>query len=601
MPALGYASGPWEDAHAGFWGDAVRGNSALRTGLQRALLDEVAATTGIDAAAVYFDLEKFYDQIALGMLCEAGLRLDYPSLALSSSVQAFLGCRRLRAHGGYSEQILPSSSLAAGCRRSNSLARVMLHDLLAEAHRRFPLAGPRQNVDDIAQRAEGTIRLLARVVPPAVQFLTQGLIGRGLPISTSQTKLLGSSPDATRAAIAAQRGLGFELKAANGEVRDLGVGQLGGRLRASALSAQRIQLALRRSRRALLFEAHGGSHKLFSTGSLPQACYGAACGIAPRPVESLRAAAARALVAGQAAGRATSALALCCRKGANLDPAVKIRALQVQTWCSVWSGLTAVRRQHVERAWCKELARLQVAGRWRLVRGPMGATIATLLDLDRRPTGPREWMDHDGITWFVDDVGARLLLHRAVETSATRRLRRAAGRYHAGAGLQGGVDLIPRHRMHRRFLSRQQPGAAAMLMAIARGAFWGPERRFRAGLADEHRCPRCLAPHATDARLFWSCPVHQSSAIPAAREAQHLLPLVDPSRECLWLRGLCPGADVATEQSPPAGSTQARFEQGIAVATVRSNTLRTLPARNSYLLFTDGSGGPSGTDPRLRC
>ena len=69
-----------------FWEDAVKGSSALKAGLDRRLMDEVAVLQGKETAAVYWDIEKFYDSIDWVRLVDwclepsqlASLRLQCP-------------------------------------------------------------------------------------------------------------------------------------------------------------------------------------------------------------------------------------------------------------------------------------------------------------------------------------------------------------------------------------------------------------------------------------------------------------------------------------------------------------------------------------------
>eukprot|EP00975_Prorocentrum_lima_P015192 3221432-Prorocentrum_lima.AAC.1 len=68
----------WEAEWAGFWDTAVRGSSALRAALVRRLAWEVAVAGGKDVVQVFFDAEKFYDNIDPQKLAELGIERDYP-------------------------------------------------------------------------------------------------------------------------------------------------------------------------------------------------------------------------------------------------------------------------------------------------------------------------------------------------------------------------------------------------------------------------------------------------------------------------------------------------------------------------------------------
>jgi hypothetical protein len=114
------------DEHSGFWDTAVRGSSALQAALAHALNDELAVARGYEAVAVHFDLGKLRDTISLRRSRIAAESVSFPALTLLISLQSFLGRLALTAGGTVAAPILPTSSMGAGCRRANALARVML-------------------------------------------------------------------------------------------------------------------------------------------------------------------------------------------------------------------------------------------------------------------------------------------------------------------------------------------------------------------------------------------------------------------------------------------------------------------------------------------
>ena len=61
-----------------FWDDAIKGSSALRAGLYRRLIDECTCALGLDTAAIYWDVEKFYDSVSWAKLFEWALDLLFP-------------------------------------------------------------------------------------------------------------------------------------------------------------------------------------------------------------------------------------------------------------------------------------------------------------------------------------------------------------------------------------------------------------------------------------------------------------------------------------------------------------------------------------------
>ena len=66
-----------------------------------------------------------------------------------------------------------------------------------------------------------------------------------------------------------------------------------------------------------------------------------------------------------------------------------LRVDQFRSWFTLRFGLDAAQRESTRRAWHKLLRQLQDPnGRWRRVKGPAGATVATLLDLGWAPLAP---------------------------------------------------------------------------------------------------------------------------------------------------------------------------------------------------------------------
>eukprot|EP00973_Karenia_brevis_P000989 136189-Karenia_brevis.AAC.1 len=74
--------GEWCEKKAKFWDAAVKGNSALQAALGAMIKDELAKENGKVRISLLWDLEKFYDLIALDKLVEAGLRYQYPPVEM---------------------------------------------------------------------------------------------------------------------------------------------------------------------------------------------------------------------------------------------------------------------------------------------------------------------------------------------------------------------------------------------------------------------------------------------------------------------------------------------------------------------------------------
>ena len=89
----------WQDAQCAFWDDAVKGSSALRAGILRALRMEVGSATYPERAVILWDAAKFYDSIDIVILIRTSIDVGFPADALYWAVIAYLQPRVGRVGG----------------------------------------------------------------------------------------------------------------------------------------------------------------------------------------------------------------------------------------------------------------------------------------------------------------------------------------------------------------------------------------------------------------------------------------------------------------------------------------------------------------------
>ncbi len=121
---------------------------------------------------------------------------------------------------------------------------------------------------------------------------------------------------------------------------------------------------------------------MIATGAVPAAAYGASGGFAPKHLHRLR------VLAGTSCCL-TTALALSGKPMA--DPGVRLRAEAIVLWTKLARKLPEPKRASLSRAWGRALAafrKLDGKSPWKMVKGPMAATIATLLDISWDPCNP---------------------------------------------------------------------------------------------------------------------------------------------------------------------------------------------------------------------
>ena len=156
-----------------------------------------------------------------------------------------------------------------------------------------------------------------------------------------------------------------------------------------------------RAARANRLRFTGAASKLIATGAVPAAAYGASGGFAPKHLHRLRVLAAKAVVGTGTSCCLTTALALSGKPMA--DPGIRLREAIV-LWTKLARKLPEPKRASLSRAWGRAVAafrKLDGKSLWKLVKGPMTATIATLLDIGWDPCNPTLWKDERGDEWDI--------------------------------------------------------------------------------------------------------------------------------------------------------------------------------------------------------
>jgi len=438
----------WDVQRAGHWDNAIAGSSALHAALRRRLLDEVALAHDEATATLLWDQEKFYDTLSWDLLVRFAIDLDYPPTLLYIGLQVHAAPRILRtATGCHSSGLNVSSSILAGDGQSNSWARAFLHQLLQDVHDAFMPTTVNQFVDDLCQRDEDPDEERVRQrMGDTAGFLFEGLEGLRLTVSKKKTKVIASSAR-LREGIAkdlADRGRVVHTAVAD---KDLGIGANASRRReAATTSIRQHKVAARAKRGAKLNLWSGGkAKKIYTAGLAPAACYGVeANGATDSRIAQLRAIAVKLAPASGTSPCTTTTIALGI--GQQWDPAIRIRSQIVETWLSLWQGLSKRERARVRHTWAKALdkfTRINASYRWRSVNGPVATAVVTLLDISWVPVKPDRWIDDLGTVWQYDLGNDTEVVVRAVRDSASRRVWAKASRYRNGSGAEEGVDLQP--------------------------------------------------------------------------------------------------------------------------------------------------------------
>ena len=143
----------------------------------------------------FWDLDKFYDSIDVSFLANELIRMQWPARQGAIALRVHQAARfLLMQDGSASHTIQPNCSILAGCVFSNSLARVMLHSLLQEAHAAYPIVQLREFVDDVPQSTRGTASEVAINTCQAAIIVARGFQLRKLTHSADKSLLLCSRP-----------------------------------------------------------------------------------------------------------------------------------------------------------------------------------------------------------------------------------------------------------------------------------------------------------------------------------------------------------------------------------------------------------------------
>ena len=583
----------WHAREDEFWGTAVRGSSALRSGLIRRLLDETCVTLGASTVSVYYDIRKFYDSVNLARLIRWGLELGWNSDDLQFYIAGHLCPRRLKVGAHHSDVILVDGSLMAGCVAANSCAKTVLFALLRDIHAQLP-ASIQQFVDDLAQRVEGTADHVVRVTVEATKAVVSGLAAEGFSVAANKCGILGPNH---KLCVKAQRKLsraGIDIPVVRA-IRDLGLDAGGGKrrsvvvLRGRAAAARgritRIRLLSRRIRRA---------GKLFLTNARPAAVWGSsASGMSRRMLASLRTDAARATGVVKVAGACvTTTIAMTL--GSSNDPAVTVPTSVIHDWIDTWKKRPDL-HQRIRQAWTIARDASSPTSTWHRVCGPMGAAIKTVRDLRCDPCEPNRWQREDGTYWhFGSDAAGPCNTGNLLDEVRAQLEEQAwckASEHYNGKGCEGGIDptmLFAKLRALRRAKSFKLAG---LLQHVAAGATWPRARRAECKLPiDDTICPRCGLAVEDEFHRAWACPANgceheeHGQAFRSSERLGHRAAADRDSCPVFWLRGLVPKAWTALPPPPP---------QLPVLLTGGS-------CWSSGTFHTDGAGGKWGSDPRRR-
>ena len=243
-----------------------------------------------------------------------------------------------------------------------------------------------------------------------------------------------------------------------------------------------------------------------------------------------------------------------------------------------------------------------------MVKGPMAAMIATLLEEGWEPEGPLTWTDPDGNPWqmHLDIPNLGLQVRKQIAHHAAQRQWKLAGRHFLAQGIEQGVDLRSfkqELRALRKGLAPTLPPALpppspAVLLSMAhrvvQGAIWPNTRRTASGYQ-----PPPLGDRQVEANVCrvcgqlgqghqyhesWECAAILAAVHPQLRADDDLIAaarLYYTQAPCFWNRALLPWAwteGLILQRALPTSNW------------VWGQIPMQVPAEETWMAATDGSG-----------
>ena len=324
--------------------------------------------------------------------------------------------------------------------------------------------------------------------------------------------------------------------------------------------ARAAQTAARAKRTALLAKKNHRVRRLALTGVKPAQTFGhTAVGMAPTTVNKCKSNIAEATGMMGTGACATSVIRWAFRKGkhtnVSADPRVCISYDQVKAWIAMYHRSSPAERRRIHRRWPKKYTKMKEAkSMWQCVRGPIDATIATLIEAKWDPHSPTKWRTPGGLVDtdfnYEEGVSHHRILHVLREGLEADLWKHASGA-HLGSGLEDGLPHFgPASTVYDKFVKQGKHVMARALEIIVTNRSWCGSRLLNAGIISEEeaKCKRCgqdtlETPH----HRYYTCPANTDIEAKEVTTTQHLHKHFkrDTSHCCMWYRGVLPGSLIA--------------------------------------------------------
>ena len=410
------------DANAGFDFDSARaGQHPGRLIMQRSLEASAHRSAHLHHTLCLWDISGFFEHCNCESIGQAVTQEGLPLVASVISIFGHASARSIRWQGHLSAPIVPNRSLATGCHTSPSYARAILKRPITKAaqaeenwrtSRRSqgyadedsPIVKMMVHVDDFSQEASGSASGILQALTIAGESFIAGAQSSGFSIS-SKSVVVSTSPKVAKTLQKVFRRQGVEIQVAT-SAEHLGHNRTNGRI--GALHGglkKRFQRARTRNQRIALLSRHTPKAKrLFTTGTMPVACYSS-----PAVGLNLQLQCELDSLAYQACSKHVlnpCSMTVLWNELGQI-PSVERLVDFVRDFMVVWKSLTMPIQQGLESAWEQEKRRQELhpeRSGWSTVSDTVGAMVAVLRQAHWMPHSPTKWSTDKGKkATFSDD------------------------------------------------------------------------------------------------------------------------------------------------------------------------------------------------------
>ena len=395
---------------------------------------EAAALRGLEHAQALLDLVKCFEKVPHHVVWRAAKKHRYSLWILRLSLASYRLPRAVGVAGVFSRLITPCLSITAGSGFATTELRIILLDVVDDAHRLWPSVNLTLFVDDLTVDAAGdalsVVSMVAGVTDHVVKHMQDDLL---LEVSTKKSVVLAGR--ASIASIISYASCTGKLSPVR-STKLLGAPNGGGRRRCSApLKVRTTAFRKRVPRFTSLRRVGVMTRSMVRAMGPPSIAYGVeTSGMPCHTLQAARSAIARAASPPTAGRDVDITLMLHDGETGTLDPAFAVHAFPLHAWArEIWDSPQVLSAMTV--AFNQAKKKLEDANNvWSKVTGPITALIATLWRLG--------WTMMS-CTSFRDDIGRVLDLRMDSPAAAKTVVHASVRRWRLARIAAAQPQLLP--------------------------------------------------------------------------------------------------------------------------------------------------------------